>query len=177
MLVGVMGVTAGGVALPDLHQLPRKRLPVGPQQAPRDVDALALRCSALTDREVCVLPIDVVRAKDRAGGGKQVRWHRDQGPAWCPQTGRPVCAGGVRGIDRARGLHISSSPGGGRSGRRGGPMASCGLRPDLVIEVGGIVEVMNLKAGEASFGAHLLGELPVETEGAQPRSPGLGQGR
>ena len=78
MLVGVMGVTAGGVALPDLHQLPPKRLPVGPQQAPRDVDALALRCSALADGKVSSCASTSSVPKTGPVEGKQVRRHRDR---------------------------------------------------------------------------------------------------
>ena len=44
---------------------------------------------------------------------------------------------------------------------------------DLVVEVGGVVEVVELEPGEAGVVDHLLGQLAVEAEGAEAGAAGF----
>jgi hypothetical protein len=60
VLVCSVGVTTGCVALPDLYQVPGQSVPVGAQEATRDVDALPLGGAAMAGGEIRVLRMDIV---------------------------------------------------------------------------------------------------------------------
>src|SRR5690606_5157060 len=52
-----------------------------------------------------------------------------------------------------------------------------GLRPDLVVEVGRVLDVVGGEPGEPGLAGHRLQQLAVEADGAEAGAAGLGGGR